>query len=177
MEDYIKRYSKYTVLLSLVLIIMSIFLIAKPEEFLNTIMILIGILLIVSGIIQIISYFSSPKELKAFSLKLLLGFISIILGIIVIVNTSLINTILTGIIGAWIIIQSIIKLQIAINLKEMANNNWKAVVILSILTLILGIIIIFNPFGAIIAIGRISGITLLVSECINLFESIFMLKL
>ena len=57
MEDYIKRYSKYTVLLSLVLIIMSIFLIAKPEEFLNTIMILIGILLIVSGIIQIISYF------------------------------------------------------------------------------------------------------------------------
>ena len=177
MEEYIKKYSRYTILLSLALILLSIFLIAKPLESLNAIMIVIGIVLIISGIIQLISYFTSPKELKAFSFKLILGIISIILGIIVIVNTSAINTILTGVIGAWMIIQSIIKLQIAFNLKELANSNWKAIVLLSLLTLILGILIIFNPFGAIITIGRIYGIMLLISEIINLFESIFILRI
>lgn len=177
MEIYIKKYSKYTIIISLALIILSIFLIAKPLESLNAIMTIIGIILIISGIIQLITYFTSSKELKAFSFKLILGISSIILGIIIIVNTSAINSILTGVIGAWIIIQSIIKLQIAFNLKELANSNWKAITILSIITLIVGIFIVFNPFGAIITIGRISGIMLLSTEIINLFESIFMLKI
>ena len=176
MENYIKQYSKYNILVSLALIILSIFLIVKPLESLNTIMVIIGIVLIIAGIVQLISFFSIEKELRAFSIKLILGIISIILGIIVIVNTNSINAILTGVIGAWMILHSIIKLQIAFNLRELANSNWKAIALLSIITLLLGVLIIFNPFGTIITIGRISGIMLLISEAINLFESIFMLR-
>lgn len=177
MENYIKQYTKYTILISLALIILSILLITRPLESLNAIMIVIGVIIILIGIIQLISYFSSPKELKAFSFKLITGIVSIILGVIVIVNATAISAVITGVIGAWMVVQSIIKLQIAFNLKEYANSNWKAIAILSIITLILGIVIIFNPFGTIIAIGKISGIMLLISETINLFESIFMLKL
>ncbi len=177
MEQYIKKYTSYSILTSLILIILSIFLISNPNQFLNIVMTIFSIILILSGIIQVIGYFRSPAELKAFSIKLILGIIIIVLGIFLLLNSSMVNTIITAIIGGWMVIQSIIKIQIAFNLREYANSNWKAICILSIITLLLGILIIINPFGAIETIGRIAGIMLLVSEIINLIESIFMLRL
>ena len=177
MEETIKKYSRYTILISLILIIISIFLIAKPSESLSAITIIIGAVITISGIVELISYFTSPKELKAFSLKLIIGVVLLALGIIVIVNASTINALFTAIIGIWIVIESIIKLQIAFNLRDLANSNWKVLVILSIITILVGVLIILNPFGTIVAVGRISGIMLLISEVINLFESIFMIKL
>ncbi len=177
MELYVKKYSKYSILVSLALILLSILLIAKPTEFLNAIMIIFGIIVGISGIIQIIQYFCSPKEFKAFSFKLIIGIIMIIFSIIVIVNSKTINILITSIIGVWMIVQSIIKLQIALNLREIANNNWKAICILSIITLLLGVLIIINPFTTLATVGRISGIMLLISEIVNLFESIFMLRI
>lgn len=175
-ENQIKKYSGQSLLTSAILIVLSIFLIIKPDTFISIIMIILGVVSLISGIIQIVLYFKSSKEVKAFSVKLILGLVSIIFGLILIFSPKLILGFIVYIIGLWIILQSIIKFQIAINLKQFVNSSWKIMLILSIITLILGIILLFNPFGSLQNFISIYGIFLLISEIINLFESIFMVK-
>lgn len=177
MENYIKKYNRYNILISLALIILSIFLIKDPTTSLNTITIIIGVIVGITGLVELITYFTSPQEIKAFSLKLIVGVITTILGVVIIINAQTINTILTWVIGAWIIIESIIKLQIAFNLKGISNSNWKIIVIFSIITFIIGLVIILNPFATLITVGKICGIMLLTSEILNIFESLFIFRI
>lgn len=177
MKDLLKKFAKSSLIISIVLIMLAFFLIFKPTESLNFIVILIGIVLAVLGIFHTISYFSASKEFKALSFELIQGIVFICAGILFIINPNIINEFLASLVGAWIIIQSIIHFQFAFNLKAIENANWSLMLISSIFTLILGIVIIFNPFATIATVTTISGIMLLISETINIFESISLLKI
>ena len=61
-------------------------------------------------------------------------------------------------------------------MKSFNAPNWAFLLIGSIMTFVIGIIILLNPFGTAIAITQLCGIFLFVSEVINIIESIFMLK-
>lgn len=178
MERYLRKYGGISIILSMILAILALFLIFRPEASITIVMRIIAIILLITGIVHVISYFSSSKEFKSISIELIEGIISIILGIIILVNPIAITSLLPIIIGCWILIQSIFRMQIAFNLKAADSSNWKVVLLLSILNLILGIVILFNPFASLVAITTICGIMLLVTEIINIVESIsIMLKL
>ena len=49
--------------------------------------------------------------------------------------------------------------------------------LLSVLTFILGIVIVINPFQAMEAVVSICGGFLLVSEIINIFETVYMMRM
>lgn len=177
MKDSLKKFAKSSLAISIILIVLAFLLIIKPIESLNFIVIIIGIALSVLGILHMISYFSSPNEFKAFSFELVEGIIAIAAGILLIIKPSIVNEFLATIVGAWMIIQSIIKLQFSFNLKALQNRNWILVLILSLTTLILGIIILFNPFATAIAVTTLAGIMLLISEIASIIEAITLLKL
>lgn len=177
MKDLLKKFAKSSLVISIVLIILALFLIFKPTESLNFIVILIGIVLAILGIMHMISYFSSSKEFKSLSFELIEGIAYICTGILLIINPNLINEFLATLVGAWMIIQSIIRFQFAFNLKAIDNKGWAVMLILSIITFILGVVIIFNPFATLIAVTTICGIMLLISELINIYESICLLRL
>ena len=183
MIDYMKRYAKGSIVLSICLIVVSLFLIFKPEVslsvvffFLWLLFICLGCFLLVVGIMHTISYFSSPKEFKAFSFELIEGIVYIILGFVLIFNPNIIKAFLPIIIGCWMIINSIVRFQLAFNLKSSDNPSWALMLILSFVTLILGIVMVINPFASIAALTMICGIMLLVSEIINIIESISMIR-
>ena len=99
------------------------------------------------------------KKLFAFALLIAL-FISII-------------PIMTGI---WIIIRSIMKFQFAINLKSASAEKWELMLVSSIIMCVLGVLVIINPFEAIVALTRFIGIIILISEVVDVFESIYFLS-
>ena len=176
MIDYMKRYAKGSIVLSICLIVLSCFLIFKPDISLSVLFICLGCFLLVVGIMHTISYFSSPKEFKAFSFELVEGIVYIILGFVLIFNPNIVKAFLPIIIGCWMIINSIVRFQLAFNLKSSDSPSWKIVLLFSFLTLILGIVMVINPFASMSALTMICGVMLLVSELINIFESISMIK-
>ena len=97
------------------------------------------------------------------------------LGFVFIFNPHIIVSFLPFIIGAWIVIEGIIKLQFAFNMRGNETGNWIILLILSILTIILGFVIIYNPFGTAVAITSLAGILLLINETINIIESIYVI--
>lgn len=157
------------------LIVLSIFLISRPTQSLNFLVITFGVILVINGLIHIISYFSTKDDFMIFNFELIQGIISIITGLLFIFQPRIISTFLPFFVGVWIIIESVIKFQVALNLRGIEGTNWIMMLVLSILTAIIGIIIILNPFASAIALTTVCGILLLISEAINLCESIYLI--
>ena len=169
----INKYCKNAILMSILLCIIAILLIINPLKSLTVITTLLGAILIGLGIIQIISYAKTDKEFKAFSFRLILGLITLVIGLIFVFNpTSIYNFIIT-IAGVWIIIESIIRLQVTISYK---NKNTNYGIIMAIITLVLGIVMLINPFAAIEAVGMVAGISLLVNEILNIAGLLTVIK-
>lgn len=177
MIDTLKKFAKSSLAISIVLIIFALLLIFRPAQSLTFIVICLGVILAATGIYHMFSYFTSTKEMKAFSFELIEGIISLCIGLLLIAKPNLINEFLATLVGAWIIIQSVLRFQFSFNLKASDNKNWLLMLVLSVLTFILGIMIIFNPFATIAAVTTICGIMLLISEVINIIEAISLLKL
>ena len=174
-NSFIRKYSANTLIVSVLLLFLSLFLIVKPIESLNFIMILLGCITVLDGIIHIISYFSTSSDLRVFSFELVQGILGTILGFVFIFNPQIIVSFLPFIIGAWIIVEGIIRFQFSFNMKGNTNGNWLIPLCLSILTVAFGFIIIFNPFGTAIAITSLAGIFLCVSEILNIVESVYIM--
>jgi uncharacterized membrane protein HdeD (DUF308 family) len=172
MEEMIKKYTIRSIIISLALIALAIILIFNPIKLLNTIMIILGVVVIADGIWHIISYFNEPAEFKAFSFELLEGIAEIVLGFIFIFNPSWVISIIYLLIGIWIIFESIIKVQMSLNLKDIIEN-WKLMIVVSVISILFGIFIIAHPFITTAILSVICGVALLIAEIINLIESIY----
>ncbi len=175
MESYIKKLGTNSMLISALLIIFSVFLIFNPVETLNFLIIAFGVILVINGLMHIISYFSIKNDFRAFSFELVQGIVSIIIGFVFIMRTQEASILLPLILGAWIIIESIMKFQLAFNLRDVPNSHWVMMLVFSIITAALGIVILLNPFSTTIAITTLGGVLLLLTEVINLFESGYIL--
>lgn len=174
--DFLKKYERESILISALLIIVAIFLIAKPGIALSTVVTLFAIVFLVDGIINIIAYMMEDAEIRAFSNELMMGILLVILGFIILLNQPLFISILPIMIGIWIFIKSIMKFQLAINLKSAVAERWGLLLVSSILMGILGVLIIANPFEAIFTLTRFIGIMMLVAEVINICESVYFLQ-
>ncbi len=175
MENYLKKYGTHSLIISVLLVILSIFLIFKPFESLNIVFILIGCVLAINGLVHAISYFSGPKEIQLFSFELIQGVAGIILGFLFILHPEWLSSFLPFVIGAWIIVESIIRFQISVNMRGIPNSRWMIMMILAILTVILGMFIMIYPAASSAILVTLCGIMLLVTEIIHIVEEVYLM--
>lgn len=175
LKGYIERCEKYSIIISILMIILSIILIFNPIKSIETLIILFGIILTIDGIISFVSYFTTDKDNRLFSLDLLTGIATIVAGILTIMYRNDLINILPVMIGIWIIFNNLIKLQLSINLSTIISSNWICLLIISILLIILGIVLIVYPFASTVVVTTVVGIIMLISETINLVDSIYIL--
>lgn len=174
-RNYIKKYEGYSIFISVLMIILGLILVINPIKSLEVIVIAFSIIMIINGISSFITYFTTSKEDRLFSLDLIIGMSTILYGILVFIfRLDLIN-ILPIVLGVWIIISNLFKLQLSINLISVEGSGFIGLVLISILMIILGVVLIINPFGSSIVITQLAGILLLITEVINLIESIYVL--
>lgn len=178
MENYLKKYGQHALLTSILLIILSFFLIYKPIQSVNIIMILLGCIVVINGLIHAISYFSCPTELRAFNFELVQGILGIVVGFIFVLRPEWLLAILPIAIGIWIIVESIIRFQLALNMRTIENKKWILMVIFSIVTAVFGLFIIIYPIISAAVLTSLCGYVLLISEVINIIECVYiMMKL
>ena len=110
-----------------------------------------------------------------FSFKLVEGILSLLFGLVFIFNPNIINTFLSIIIGAWIILKSVTSIQISMAMRDYSKDRARLILIISIVTLIVGIVMLFNPFASSILISA-CGFILLIFEFVNIVETISVVK-
>ena len=85
-------------------------------------------------------------------------------------NYDKVSTLLPVILGIWIIVESIFKLQISLNIRDIYDSHWGILMWMSIVTGLLGMIILFNPFESLTLFVRIAGAIVILVELITIFE-------
>ena len=174
-KNYLKNFEKYSILISSLLIILGIFLLVSPMKSLEVAVIFFAAIMIVNGISSFISYFMLPNEERLFSLDLVTGIVTTLTGsLIYLYRMDLIN-VFPVILGIWIIVSNLIKMQLSINLSAIAGSNWFLLLITQILMIILGVVLITNPFSSLIALTTLAGSFLIIAEVASLIESIYIL--
>ena len=144
-----KKVVRSSIITSVLLAILGILLIIASEETVIAISYIIGGVLVLLGAFGVIDYIRKLKtELKS-ELDLVYAIVTIILGVLVITHPKAIASVIPFVLGVIIIINSSSKLNYAFQLKNQDNDLWKSTLVVSLLTTICGLILIFNPFSTV----------------------------
>lgn len=174
-KDYIKKYEGCSIVVSILMICLSLFLMFKPLESLEVFTVIFAIIILLSGLGYLMSYFTISKESRLFSVDLLFGLVTIISGIMLVVYKKDVINIFPVILGIWIITSNLFKLQLSINLSLFFDNTYLGFVLITILMIIFGLLLIVNPFASFMTITVTAGTLLLITEVVNLIESIYII--
>lgn len=173
--EYIKKCERRSILSSAIMILIAILLMVKPETALNTVMTILGICFLIDGAYSVILYVATDKDQKMFSNALVEGMVEIIIAFVILINANVMLSIVTAIAGIWIIIKSIIKIQLSISVKNVDEKNWVLIFLSSLMTLALGIFVIMEPFDTAISVTIVAGVFLLITGIVEMVESIITL--
>lgn len=157
---------------SLILLVLGLLLIFEAEATIKSISYIIGGILIAIGTLGIINFLRKNSSKVNGNLDIVYGTVCIILGIIIITNPEAIGSILPIVMGITIIINSAAKLQYAIDLKSNKNDAWKSTMIVSIISVIFGVVLLFNPFKGAVLITKIIGIIIFLYAILDIISTL-----
>lgn len=173
--DYIKRCEKSMLISTVVTLILGVVLAFEPGGSIKVITAIIAILFMLIGLFQLVDYLRQGKVEKMMSLSLILGIILFGIGVFLFVNLESLINFITTLIGVTIMIKSLFKLQFAFNIKGV-SDKWFYNLIVGIVGMILGIILLVNPFASAELFLRIVGILLVIGSIAELVETFMVLR-
>lgn len=149
----LKQSAWIAVLESLITIVLGILLIVWPNTVVKIIAYIVGIFFVVKGAYQIINYFIVKGQNDFFNNNLLIGIISVLIGIAAFVIGEEIAHIFRIVVGVWMIYESLVRINTAMKLYSAKIVAWKYILILALVMLTFGIFITFYNGAVITLIG------------------------
>ena len=164
------------IILDVLFIALGIFLVINPELSIRVSGVLIGLILIISGIYSVIKYVLNMDAAFLFTIELIYGVISILAGILVVSNPTGFTNFLTIIVGIWLLISSGFKLSIALQFRNNKEETWILNMVIAILTMFIAILLMVNPFSGSMVISTYAGIMLVVYAGMDIVEQLLFRK-
>lgn len=151
-EKFLKRSSWTDIVISIIFVLLGILLIAKPNETVDAISMILGIVFIAMGVLKLVEYYTSDtKEDYLLSIAL----IAVIFGVVIIFASDAILSLFRVILGIWIIATGVMDFQTTLIWKEVKSPYWTAALLFSILMMFAGIIILISKDIIITTMGII----------------------
>lgn len=143
-----KKFKKWWVLAvnGLIALLLGILIISIPATTLIIIGKYFGLVILVGGLILLSTVFYNIKKEKSYGLILIESVIIIILGILILIYTRKTLEIFVILIGIWAIIIGISQLAILID-KNYYTSGKYLFLFNGLLTVVLGVFMLFNPFA------------------------------
>lgn len=153
-----------SIVVSILFALVGLGMMIFPDISLNVIAYTIAIIFIILGV-----YLFILDRRSLFMIDMMFtGILMIILGIIIMIYPKSFSLLIPIVLGIWIIADSLFKIRLSISLKDYDDTPWVLLLILSIVSLICGIIFIIHPlasssiitmlFGSLIIVYAISDI-------------------
>lgn len=129
-----------------------------------------GGLLMVYGIWKIVAYFRTQVVLaeRLFST----GLIALAGGLIIVLMPESLITVIPLLIGFALIACGILQLEVALGLSRMGYPRWYFSLTGAVLMLVLGVVILINPFSSSLLLLRFIGISMLLEAVCDLADAI-----
>ncbi len=165
---------KWNMILSAALyVVLGVILLIFPATTARTICYLIAGIAIVIGLVNLIVYFTRNVTRNYYRNDFVAGLLLMVLGIFVIYKVDLVISLVPFIIGLCIIVSGLFKLQGALDVQRMGGN---AVLILglAVVNVVIGILMVINPFDSAMLLYRLLGAGLLFSGLTDLASTMYL---
>lgn len=146
----IKKSAWSAIIESLAILILGVLFIAWPDTMVQIVAYLVGAFFIVKGAFQIINYFMEKGQREFFNNNLLMGVISVLIGIAALAIGEDIANVFRVIVGVFMIYEALVRVNTAIKLHSVGIGIWKYVLILALAIMVLGIFVTFNDVTTVI---------------------------
>ena len=160
-KNFMKKNSK-NLIVPIILIVIGCFMIFHPTGWLSLIVKIVGILFVIAGVVlgcSTISRLGSPT--------MLIAIILVLIGIICLALSDKVMNLILTVIGLSMVINSVISIHDAYIIKG-KSDHFLAYVINDIVTLVIGIVLIFIPSTAEGAFAIAIGVVLCVVGISNI---------
>lgn len=156
--------------------VIGVLLLIDPIGFTSGIIVTLGILAVIWGIGQIISYFMVSPEDAVKGGKLTKGILLTVFGFFCAAKSEwflVTFPVITVLYGVLALVIGVGKLQQTANMARMKQKYWYITLISAVLTILFAVIIILNPFASTAIHWVFIGVTMLVDAVMDLVTFIF----
>lgn len=161
------------ILTSVILCAAGLFLILFPGFSAKMLCLVAGILFLVFGGINLLSYWAKGVYRELFMSDLIFGIFALILGLIMVLRPEGVLSILHFILGAVIFADGIAKVKTSVDARRFGISYWWVSALLAAVTIVFGVLILVNPFQTASVIMAIIGVSLLIEGGLNLINSVY----
>ena len=168
-----KRIKWSYVVLSAMFLLLGIFLVANPETSLIMICRILGAAMAVFGVMKIVLYFIREVEGVAIRFDFAVGLFCIILGALMLWRAPALTDVLSVMIGLLVLVDSVFKLQVAVDSRRMGAHSWWVTLVCTVVCLVLGVLLVFNPFDGKQVLTIMMGVSLIVDGVQNLCTVVY----
>lgn len=156
------------IVMSIVFSVIGVLLIAMPDISAKVIGLFVGIAMIVFGAVRLVGYFSKDLFRLAFQFDLGFGILMLALGVIVLTKPENLMTFLGVALGISVLIDSLFKIQIALDSKQFGIKSWWLIFAMAIITGIMGLILITHSAVGAQLLTILLGISFIIEGVLNL---------
>ena len=146
----------------LIAILFGLLALFVPVETIVTLTIYFGIFLLSAGLVMFYFSYKNMKARKSYLLLMSEAILAIIIGAVIAFYPSGSLKIFLVLVGIWATIIGLLQIIVAVQMRKKTSNH-SMFTINGILTLVFGLLLFYNPLGAIKALFMVIGLIALVS--------------
>ena len=161
------------ILMSILYLALGIFLLMVPGTALNIVCYALGGVVLACAAVQLIRYFAVERGVFQSQLTLISGLVCLGLGAFLIIRSDLVVRILPIVFGLFVIFDSLGRIQNALELRRCEYSSWKGFLLLAVLSIVLGIVMILDPFGTMETLVMAIGVILIIEGALNLLSALY----
>lgn len=161
MSDFLKKIKTNSLVTAAVYAVLGLVLLVWPGLSASIFCTALGLVLLLCGAVDIITFLSNRDGSLYSSFHLIVGIILAVVGIYIMTKPSLVTVVIPRIVGILICVHGASDIGDAVTLHKGGYGRWSTALILAILTLVLGVVLVVNPFGAFATVVRVIGCFLL----------------
>ena len=162
------RYVKAGVLPSLTFLVLGVLLLVMPQTSLLWICYAFGAVVLVTGIVCLIQYARVRGSGFAAPFLLVGGVITAALGLFTLAQPQAVASFLPVVFGLFILVEGCSRIGAALDLARRKADKWWVLLLLSLLSIALGLLLLFDPFEAAVSAVMLCGVLLIVEGALSL---------
>lgn len=173
MRDFFRQMRLSFLVASILYVILGLVLLIWPGVSATVFCWAFGSLLLAYGAVTILTFFFRDSRAGSFVFELLLGIVAAALGLLVLLRPVVVASVLPVIVGLFILVDGLVNLKRALELRSMMYERWIVPLILSLISVGLGLLVLFHPFLAAEALVMVIGAVFLytgVSDLWTIFQ-------
>lgn len=167
--DIFKKLKLSTIMDAILCCVAGLILILWPGATMTFLCKALSIILICAGIVLLITFFTAGDRSFFMSANFLLGLVVTIIGVWIFMRPEIFIALIPAIAGIMIIVGGVINLTQTVSLISASYRNWWVALILAVITILLGIFLIFYPLDAVGIAVRIVGVIMLYNGISNMW--------